>query len=369
MLFYLYPFFCGRGPCFTPNHIHKVNVWKIQSCPVDDVISISSTSRCERCIHDIVSTSFISMYYPVYIVDIVDTAMWAMYTRYRVNMVYIDVLSCLHRRYRRIAMLTMYTRYRVNIVYIDVLSCLHRRYRRHHDMNNVYTISCQHRLHRCTILFTSSTSSTSRCERCIHDIVTTSFTSIYYHVDIVDTVDIAMWNIVSTSFHIDVLSCLYRPFRRHRDSWNEWVFWLILLVRSWSRRAFLERTSECKHLSSLWRKNRKAGLRIKFCLDQRVFCACSCDVTMFRIKMFYLKVDEFFFLFAWHASIHVATSPSGVNSNKILVLICHFTPWIFESPSDSNIKAQNHENTPIILNFVSNCTFIALKVCTPFSCI
>ena len=61
-----------------------------------------------------------------------------------------------------IAMWTMYTRYRVNIVYIDVLSCLYRRYRRHGDVNDVYRISCQHRLHRCIILLTSSISSTSR---------------------------------------------------------------------------------------------------------------------------------------------------------------------------------------------------------------
>ena len=147
-------------------------------------------------------------------------------------------------------MLFRYRRHRnVNDVYTiswqhrlhrDVLSCLHRR---HRDVDDVYTISCQHRLHWCTILFTSSTSSTSRCERCIHDIVSTAFTSIYYHVDIVDIVDIAMWKIYTqycvNIVHIDVLSCLYRRYRRHRDSWNEWEFWLILLVRSWSRRASL----------------------------------------------------------------------------------------------------------------------------------
>ena len=49
-----------------------------QSCPVDNVISISSTSQCERCIHDIVSTSFTSMYYRVYIVHIVNTAIHEM---------------------------------------------------------------------------------------------------------------------------------------------------------------------------------------------------------------------------------------------------------------------------------------------------
>ena len=139
-------------------------VWKLwQLCPVDDVMSISSTSRCERCIHDILSTSFTSMYYSVYIVDI---AMWTMYTRYRVNIVYIDVLSCLHRRHR--------------------------------DVNVVYTISCQHRLHWCTILFTSST---SRCERCIHDIVSTSFTSMYYPVYIVD---IAMWT-MHTRYRVNIV--------------------------------------------------------------------------------------------------------------------------------------------------------------------
>ena len=159
---------------------YRVNIVNI------DVLSCftSSTSRCEQCIHDIVSTLLTSMHYPVYIVDI---AMWTMYTQYRVDIVYIDVLSCLHRR--------------------------------HHDVNDVYTISCQHRLHRCTILFTSST---SRCERCIHDIVSTSFTSIYYHVDIID---IAMWTMYTqyrvNIFHIDVLSCFYRPYRRYRDLWNE----------------------------------------------------------------------------------------------------------------------------------------------------
>ena len=80
----------------------------------------------------------------------------------------------------------MYTRYRVNIVYINVLSCLHRR---HRDVNDVYTISCQHRLHRYTIMLTSST---SRCERCIHNTVSTSFTSMYYRVYIVHIVDIAI---------------------------------------------------------------------------------------------------------------------------------------------------------------------------------
>ena len=159
------------------------------------------------------------------------------------------------------------------------------RYRRHRDVNDVYTISCQHRLHRYTVLLTSSISSTSRCERCIHDIVSTSFTLIYYHVDIVDTVDIAIWKMYTryrvNIVHIDVLSCLYRPYRRHRDSWNEWEFWLILLVRSWSRRAFLERTSECKHLSSPWRNNENAGLRIKFFLDRRDLWGCSCDVTIY----------------------------------------------------------------------------------------
>ena len=124
---------------------------RIQSCPVEDVIS---TSRCELCIHDIVSTSFTSMYYPVYIVDI---AMWTMYTRYRVNIVYIYVLSCLHRQHR--------------------------------DVSNVYTISCQHRLHRYTIMLTSST---SRCERCIHKTVSTSFKSMYYRDYIVHIVDIAI---------------------------------------------------------------------------------------------------------------------------------------------------------------------------------
>ena len=78
----------------------------------------------------------------------------------------------------------MYTRYRVNIVNIDVLSCLHRR---HRNVNDVYTISCQHRLYRCTILFTPST---SRCERCIHDIVSTSFTSMFYPVYIRDVNDV-----------------------------------------------------------------------------------------------------------------------------------------------------------------------------------
>ena len=86
------------------------------------ILFTSSTSRCDRCIHDIVSTSFTSMYYPVYIVDIV---MWPMYTRYRVNIVYIDILSCGHRR--------------------------------HCDVNDVYTIPCQHRSHRCIIVFISST--------------------------------------------------------------------------------------------------------------------------------------------------------------------------------------------------------------------
>ena len=89
---------------------------RLYRCTILLTSSISSTSRCERCIHDIVSTSFTSMYYPVYIVDIV---MWKMYTQYSVNIVYIDVLSCLHRRHR--------------------------------DVNGVYTISCQHRLHRYTI--------------------------------------------------------------------------------------------------------------------------------------------------------------------------------------------------------------------------
>ena len=83
-------------------------------------------------------------------------------------------------------MWTMYTRYRVNIVYNDVLSCLHLR---HRDVNDVYTILCQNRLHRCTILFTSST---SRCKRCIHNIVSTSFTTMYYLVYVVYIVDIAI---------------------------------------------------------------------------------------------------------------------------------------------------------------------------------
>ena len=116
-----------------------------------------STSRCERCIHDIVSTSFTSMYYPVYIVDI---ALWTMYTWYRVNIIYIDVLSCLH--------------------------CRHR------DVKDVYTILCQHHLHRCTIMLTLLTLSISRCERCIHNIMSTSFTSMYYHVYIVHIVDIVI---------------------------------------------------------------------------------------------------------------------------------------------------------------------------------
>ena len=42
-----------------------------------------------------------------------------------------------------IAMRTMYTRYRINIVHIDVLSCLHRW---HHDVNDVYTISWRHNI-------------------------------------------------------------------------------------------------------------------------------------------------------------------------------------------------------------------------------
>ena len=87
----------------------------------------------------------------------------------------------------------MYTRYRVNIVYIDVISCLHRRHRQHRDVNDVYTISCQHRLHRYTIMLTLLTSSISRCERCIHNIVSTSFTSMYYRVNIVHIVDIVIY--------------------------------------------------------------------------------------------------------------------------------------------------------------------------------
>ena len=147
----------------------------------------------------------------------------------------------------------MYTRYRGNIVYNDVISCLHLRHRRHRHVKDWYTISCQHRLHRCTILYTSST---SRCERCIHDIVSTSLSSMNYPVYIVDIVDIAMWTMFTryrvNIIHIDVLSCLYRPYRRHRDSWNKWEFLLILLVRSWPRRAFLGRTSECKYCIQLW---------------------------------------------------------------------------------------------------------------------
>ena len=79
----------------------------------------------------------------------------------------------------------MYTRYHVNIVYIDVLSCLHRR---HRDMNDVYTISCQHRLLRYIIMLTSSI---SRCERCVLNTVSKSFTSMYFRVYIVHIVDIA----------------------------------------------------------------------------------------------------------------------------------------------------------------------------------
>ena len=108
----------------------------------------SSTSRYERCIHDIVSTSFTSMYYPVNIVDI---AMWTMYTRYH------------------------------------VLSCLHRRHRRRRDVNVVYTISCQRRLQRCTILFTSSTSLTSRCERSMY----TRYRVNIVHIDVYSIVFIS----------------------------------------------------------------------------------------------------------------------------------------------------------------------------------
>ena len=109
-----------------------------------------------------------------------------------------------------IAMWTMYTRYRVNIVYIDVLSCLHRR---HRDVDDVYTISCKHRLHRCTILLTSST---SRWERCIHDIVSTSFTSMYYPVYIVD---IAMWTmctryLVNIVYIVDI--AMWTMYTRYR---------------------------------------------------------------------------------------------------------------------------------------------------------
>ena len=152
---------------YTISCQHRLHRWTI--------LFTSSTSRCGRCIHDIVSTSLTSIYYPVYIVDI---AMWTMYTRYRVNIVYIDVLSCLHRRHR--------------------------------DVNDVYTISCHHRLHRYSIMFTLLTSSISRCEICIHNIVSTSLKSMYYCVYIVNIMIHEMNGI-----------------------------WLILLVRSWLRRTFL----------------------------------------------------------------------------------------------------------------------------------
>ena len=96
-------------------------------------------------VHDIVSTSFTSMYYPVDIVDIVDIAMRTRYTRYRVNIVY-------HRYTIMLTLSTssksrcwkMYTQYRVKIVHIDVLSCLYRRYRRHRDswMNENFSLFC-----------------------------------------------------------------------------------------------------------------------------------------------------------------------------------------------------------------------------------
>ena len=116
--------------------------------------------------------------------DIVDIAMWTMLIQYRVNIAYIEVLSCLYRQHRDVNDLytiscqyrfhrciilftsptswtSRYERCRHYPVYIDVhvLACLHCR---HRDMNDVYTISCQHRLHRCAVLFTPSTSSTSR---------------------------------------------------------------------------------------------------------------------------------------------------------------------------------------------------------------
>ena len=89
------------------------------------------------------------------------------------------------------------------------------RYRRHRDVNDVYTISCQHRLHRCTILFTSST---LRCERCIHDIVSTSFTSMYYPVNIVD---------IAYCHDVYTISC------QHRLHWYTII--LTLLTPSISR--------------------------------------------------------------------------------------------------------------------------------------
>ena len=71
-------------------------------------------------------------------------------------------------RRRQSTSLRIYFDFKFAIAFIDIMLF---RCRRHGDVNDVYTISCQRRSHRCTFLFTSFTSSISRCERCVYDII------------------------------------------------------------------------------------------------------------------------------------------------------------------------------------------------------
>ena len=94
-------------------------------------------------------------------------------------------------------------------------------------------------------MLTLLTPSISRCERCIHIIVSTSFTSMYYRVYIVHIVDIVI----------------------HEMNGKFGLFCLFVVGRDVLSLSVPQSVHIC--------------LRIKFCLDRRVLCACSCDVRIY----------------------------------------------------------------------------------------